>query len=123
LLIYSALPRPNCERLGPKPNETTIVIAAVFALAGLVKGVTGLGLPTISMGLLATVMTLAMNHGMAGALTPAIASPTLTAAALACVGMGIGQALRLRLRPTIFRRWFFVGLLLLALYLIVRSMV
>ena len=80
MLIYSALPRPNCERLGPKPNETTIVIAAVFALAGLVKGVTGLGLPTISMGLLATVMTLAMNHGMAGALTPAIASPTLTAA-------------------------------------------
>ena len=40
------------------PNETTILIAAVFALAGLVKGVTGLGLPTISMGLLATVMSL-----------------------------------------------------------------
>lgn len=34
-----------------------IFIGAVFVLAGLVKGVTGLGLPTVSMGLLAAVMT------------------------------------------------------------------
>jgi len=34
-----------------------IFIGAVFVLAGVVKGVTGLGLPTISMGLLAVVMT------------------------------------------------------------------
>jgi uncharacterized membrane protein YfcA len=34
-----------------------ILIAAVFALAGFVKGVIGLGLPTVSMGLLATTMT------------------------------------------------------------------
>ncbi|HEX3502262.1 MAG TPA: sulfite exporter TauE/SafE family protein [Xanthobacteraceae bacterium] len=32
-------------------------IGAVFVLAGIVKGVTGLGLPTVSMGLLAVVMT------------------------------------------------------------------
>lgn len=32
------------------------VVAAVFLLAGLVKGVVGMGLPTISMGLLALVM-------------------------------------------------------------------
>jgi uncharacterized protein len=38
-------------------DETTIFIAAVFALAGLTKGIVGLGLPTISMGLLAVVMT------------------------------------------------------------------
>jgi uncharacterized membrane protein YfcA len=37
-------------------DETTIFIAAVFALAGLTKGIIGLGLPTISMGLLAIVM-------------------------------------------------------------------
>jgi uncharacterized membrane protein YfcA len=35
----------------------TIYIAVVFALAGVVKGATGLGLPTVSMGLLAIVMT------------------------------------------------------------------
>jgi uncharacterized protein len=38
-------------------DATSIFIAAVFTLAGFVKGVIGLGLPTISMGLLAIVMT------------------------------------------------------------------
>jgi uncharacterized protein len=37
-------------------EAVTIYIAGVFLLAGLVKGVIGLGLPTISMGLLAVVM-------------------------------------------------------------------
>jgi len=38
------------------PDPTLIFIAAVFALAGFVKGAIGLGLPTIAMGLLAIVM-------------------------------------------------------------------
>src|SRR4051812_30477789 len=33
-----------------------VLIAAVFALAGFIKGVIGLGLPTVSMGLLAVAM-------------------------------------------------------------------
>jgi uncharacterized membrane protein YfcA len=33
-----------------------VFVAAIFALAGLIKGVIGLGLPTVSMGLLAIVM-------------------------------------------------------------------
>jgi uncharacterized membrane protein YfcA len=37
--------------------STVLVIAASFLLAGLVKGVIGLGLPTVSMGLLALVAT------------------------------------------------------------------
>jgi uncharacterized membrane protein YfcA len=37
-------------------DQTLIFIAAVFVVAGLTKGVIGLGLPTISMGLLALVM-------------------------------------------------------------------
>ena len=39
-------------------NETLLIaiVAVVFLLAGLVKGVVGLGLPTLSMGLLASVM-------------------------------------------------------------------
>ncbi|MDB5656455.1 MAG: hypothetical protein JWQ94_4068 [Tardiphaga sp.] len=39
------------------PDSLLILIAAVFALAGFVKGVIGLGLPTVSMGLLAVAMT------------------------------------------------------------------
>lgn len=38
-------------------DSMLILIAAVFALAGFVKGVIGLGLPTVSMGLLAVTMT------------------------------------------------------------------
>lgn len=38
-------------------DHMLILIAAVFALAGFVKGVIGLGLPTVSMGLLAVTMT------------------------------------------------------------------
>lgn len=38
------------------PDSLILLIAAVFALAGFVKGVIGLGLPTVSMGLLAIAM-------------------------------------------------------------------
>jgi uncharacterized membrane protein YfcA len=38
------------------PDETLLFVSAVFFLAGFVKGVIGLGLPTIAMGLLAIVM-------------------------------------------------------------------
>ncbi|SEH57479.1 sulfite exporter TauE/SafE family protein [Tardiphaga sp. OK245] len=38
-------------------DSMLILIAAVFALAGFVKGVIGLGLPTVSIGLLAVTMT------------------------------------------------------------------
>jgi uncharacterized protein len=38
------------------PDATLLFVAAVFALAGFAKGVIGLGLPTIAMGLLAIVM-------------------------------------------------------------------
>lgn len=37
-------------------DTSLMIIASIFLLAGVVKGVIGLGLPTISMGLLATVM-------------------------------------------------------------------
>jgi uncharacterized protein len=46
------------------------IIAAVFLLAGLVKGVLGLGLPTVAMGLLAVSMPPA--HAMAIVIVPAI---------------------------------------------------
>src|SRR4051795_10086281 len=46
------------------------VIAAVFLLAGLVKGVLGLGLPTVAMGLLAVSMPPA--HALAIVIVPAI---------------------------------------------------
>ncbi|MFZ4285663.1 sulfite exporter TauE/SafE family protein [Variovorax sp. HJSM1_2] len=40
----------------PFPSQFLLLAAAVFVLAGLVKGVVGLGLPTVAMGLLALAM-------------------------------------------------------------------
>ena len=51
-------------------NLLLTFIAAVFFLAGLVKGVIGLGLPTVSMGLLAVAM--APAHALAIVIVPGI---------------------------------------------------
>src|SRR3981189_3833779 len=47
-----------------------LLIAAGFLLAGFVKGVVGLGLPTVSMGLLA--VTIQPSHALAIVSVPAI---------------------------------------------------
>jgi uncharacterized protein len=47
-----------------------ILIAAAFLLAGFIKGVIGLGLPTVSVGLLAVVMP--PSHALAIVIVPAI---------------------------------------------------
>jgi uncharacterized membrane protein YfcA len=47
-----------------------ILIAAAFLLAGFVKGVIGLGLPTVSMGLLAVIMQ--PSHALAIVIVPAV---------------------------------------------------
>jgi uncharacterized membrane protein YfcA len=52
--------------------QLAIVIAGVFLLAGFIKGVVGLGLPTVSIGLLATAMP--PSHAVAIVVVPAIAT-------------------------------------------------
>jgi uncharacterized protein len=47
-----------------------VIVVAVFAIAGAVKGVIGLGLPTIAMGLLGALMT--PNHAAAILVMPAL---------------------------------------------------
>jgi uncharacterized membrane protein YfcA len=76
-----------------------------------------------ALGLSFTVSTvaLAVNLAVAGALDVSIAGRALGALAMACGGMWVGQALRLRMRPDVFRRWFFLGLLLLGLYLVMST--
>src|SRR5215468_4428305 len=62
-----------------------------------------------ALGLSFTVSTiaLAINVALEGELRLAIASDTIAGLALACVGMWIGQTIRLRMSPTTFRKWFF----------------
>ena len=78
-----------------------------------------------ALGLSFTVSTiaLAINIGLEGGLQLYLVSDTLVAVTLACVGMWVGQALRLRMSPLTFRKWFFAGLLVLGSYLIGRSFV
>jgi len=76
-----------------------------------------------ALGLSFTVSTLALavNVGAEGGLRVAMAGDTVVALILACAGMWLGQSIRLRLSPATFRTWFFSGMLLLGLYLAVRS--
>ncbi|HBV1052187.1 TPA: hypothetical protein MDO21_004429 [Klebsiella pneumoniae] len=79
----------------------TISFLLIFIAAGLVKGVTGMGLPTVAMGLLGLLM------------------PPQAAAAL--LGMWLGQRIRSRLSPQRFRQGFLLFLLALGIELIARG--
>jgi len=78
-----------------------------------------------ALGLSFTVSTiaLAVNLVIEGGLQLSLASDALAGLTLACVGMWLGQAIRLRLSPAAFRQSFYAGLLLLGLYLAARSAV
>jgi uncharacterized membrane protein YfcA len=117
--------------LGPLTGGVTGVITAatgVFVIPA-VPYLEAIGLEkeelVQALGLSFTVSTvaLAINVWAEGGLRVSMAGSTIAALALACLGMWIGQAVRLRLSPATFRRWFFSGLLLLGIYLFARSVI
>jgi uncharacterized membrane protein YfcA len=77
-----------------------------------------------ALGLSFTVSTvaLAVNVVAEGGIRVSMAGTTAAALMVACAGMWVGQAIRMRTPTAMFRRWFFVGLLVLGLYLIARSL-
>jgi len=81
----------------------------------------GMGMDELvqALGVFFTVATLALafNLTSAGLLTTATALPGAVAMAAAFAGMFIGQAVRSRLQPETFRRWFLVAMIFLGLYL------
>jgi uncharacterized protein len=76
-----------------------------------------------ALGVFFTVATLAMafNLTSAGLLTASTALPGAVAMAAAFAGMFIGQAVRLRLQPEAFRRWFLIAMILLGIYLVASA--
>ena len=78
-----------------------------------------------ALGLSFTVSTVALAVALAG--DGQFHWPNAGASALALgaalVGMLLGQAVRVRLRPATFRLWFLVGLLLLGLHLMLRGVI
>ncbi len=73
-----------------------------------------------SMGMLFTISTLALAISLKGngLLTAELSGISAVAVVPALIGMVLGQRLRRRLSETVFRRVFFVALLLLGLYII-----
>jgi uncharacterized membrane protein YfcA len=115
--------------LGPAAGAVTGLITAatgVFVIPA-VPYLQAIGLEkeelVQALGLSFTVSTiaLAVNLTSAGALNVGVAGPALLALAMACAGMWVGQTLRRALQPATFRRWFFIGLLVLGIYLAARS--
>jgi uncharacterized protein len=72
-----------------------------------------------ALGVFFTVATLALafNLTSAGLMTAATAAPGVIALAASFAGMFIGQAIRSRLQPEAFRRWFLVAMIFLGLYI------
>ena len=72
-----------------------------------------------ALGVFFTVATvaLAFNLTAAGLLTAATALPGAVAMAASFAGMFIGQAVRTRMQPEVFRRWFLIAMIFLGLYL------
>src|SRR3954464_330796 len=74
-----------------------------------------------ALGVFFTVATaaLAFTITAAGLLTAATALPGAVAMAASFAGMFIGQAVRTRMQPDVFRRWFLIAMIFLGLYLAV----
>jgi uncharacterized membrane protein YfcA len=72
-----------------------------------------------ALGVFFTVATLALafNLTSAGLLTAATALPGAVAMVCGFAGMFVGQAVRSRLQPEAFRRWFLIAMILLGIYL------
>ncbi|MEQ1515953.1 MAG: sulfite exporter TauE/SafE family protein [Usitatibacteraceae bacterium] len=75
-----------------------------------------------ALGLSFTVSTIALACalGLSGQFQLTTASTSLLAVVPALAGMFIGQRVRSKLQPTVFRRWFFIGLVVLGAYMLAR---
>ena len=78
-----------------------------------------------ALGVFFTVATLALafNLTASGLMTAATALPGAVAMVAAFIGMFIGQAVRSRMQPDVFRRWFLIAMILLGLYLTGNALV
>jgi uncharacterized protein len=78
-----------------------------------------------AMGVFFTTATvaLAFNLTASGLMTAATALPGAVAMAASFAGMFFGQAVRTRMQPDVFRRWFLIAMILLGLYLAASALI
>jgi uncharacterized protein len=117
--------------LGPIVGVITGLVAAatgVFAMPAVIY-LQAIGIEkedlVQALGLSFTIssLALAVNLASVSALNLSLGPASVGALAVACIGMWLGQILRLRLRPETFRLVFLLGLLALGVYLVGRALV
>ena len=77
-----------------------------------------------ALGLSFTVSTVALGLalGTSGGFSQGILLASLGAVIPALIGMFVGQAIRDRIEPVAFRKWFFIAMLLVGIYMAVRGL-
>lgn len=139
LVIYAAMGLSSV-RLSVRATDEWWLGPLAGAATGLVTAATGVFvIPAVpylqaigfekeelvqALGLSFTISTiaLALNLTRSGALDFSLSAPAAGALVTACAGMWLGQLLRKRMHPEVFRRWFFAGLALLGIYLVAVSL-
>jgi uncharacterized membrane protein YfcA len=132
LMIYAALGLANVRFHVPRRSEWWLGPLA-GAVTGAISTATGVFvIPAVpylqaikldrddmiqAQGLSFTVSTVALAASLADGLGRANLSLSFIALVPALLGMGVGQWLRVRIHPDLFRRWFLIGLLLLGAHL------
>ena len=134
LVIYALISLVKVE-FSVAPRQEKWVGGMVGLATGLISAATGVQvIPSMpfmqaigmekdelvqAMGVFFTTATvaLAFNLTQAGLVNTSTALPGIVALAAAFTGMFVGQAVRTRLEPDTFRRWFLIAMLLLGIYL------
>lgn len=129
--LHINIDKPQERWLGPLVGAITGLVAAatgVFAMPAVIY-LQAIGLEkedlVQALGLSFTVssLALAVNLALVSALNFSLGPASIAALAVACLGMWLGQTLRLRLHPQTFRLVFLLGLLALGIYLFARAAV
>jgi uncharacterized protein len=134
LVIYAIIGLSKFSFSVARPNEKWVG-GIVGLITGAVSAATGVQvIPSMpymqaigmerdelvqALGVFFTVATvaLAFNLTSAGLLSAATALPGGIAIVTAFIGMFIGQAVRSRMQPEAFRRWFLIAMILLGIYI------
>ena len=135
LMIYAAIGLGKFRFNVARPNEKWVG-GIVGLITGAISAATGVqvvpSMPFMqaigmekdeliqALGVYFTVATLglAFNLTSAGLFSAATALPGAIAMAASFAGMFIGQAVRTRMEPDTFRRWFLIAMIFLGIYLI-----
>jgi uncharacterized membrane protein YfcA len=139
LVVYSLLAL-SLPKLAVPPRSEQRLSPIIGGITGILTGATGVfvvpAVPYLSamslskneliqaLGLSFTVSTvaLAVALGSSGSYSPGILLASVCAVVPALAGMFVGQHMRESIEQTTFRKWFFIAMLLVGGYMVVKSL-